>query len=194
MSSRFLKSVRICLCGFICLIQTHSAFADVVQNRALIKKINARCISIDLSLAPVTTLHQLLEPIMPWDDFFNRYTTMHEADFKKTMSVANVIIQKATQVFDLEGRPFIFSNWKWPTNQSLLDTLKSEQILFITGSNNQGHAKPMDIHTQACSNHAIDTLQFSFNVNLYPLNVIAADDYQTVLTRQAPFATIEFLK
>lgn len=192
MYAHLFKYYRIIIGCLACFSFIHDSAADGAQNTATIKKINVRCISVDFSLAPVTTLHQLLAPTMQWDDFFNKFTGMKDTEFKNEVLKVHSLIQRNAKVFDLEGGAFIFGSWKWPATQLWLDTLKSEQILFITGSNNQGHAKPMEIHTQACSNHPVGTLQFSFDPNLYPLYVVTADNNQTILTKQAPFATAEF--
>lgn len=129
---------------------------------------------------------------MAWDSFFIHYTGLNEVAFKKEIAKIASVLQTTSKITDLEGRPFVFANWKWPEAQAWMKTLKEEQILFITGSNSQGHAKPILIHAQACSNQTINTIQFAFDVRLYPIDISATDNNPIVLTKEAPFATAEF--
>ncbi len=176
----------------LCLIQTEIASADVVQNKVTIKKLNARCVTVDFELAPVTTLHQLAAPQVPWDEFFNKYASMSEVTLNKELAKVRTAVEKNSRVADLEGKLFLFGGWKWPEARLWLDTLKAEQILYMTGSNNQGHAKPMQMHAQACSNQPVGTIMFSFDPTFYPLAVVAGENDQIALTRQVPYGTAEF--
>ena len=176
----------------LCLIQAQIASADVVQNKVTIKKLNARCVTVDFELAPVTTLHQLAAPQVPWDEFFNKYASMSEVTLNKELAKVRTTVEKISRVTDLEGKPFVFGGWKWPEVRLWLETLKAEQILYMTGSNNQGHAKPMQMHAQACSNQPVGTIMFSFDSIFYPLAVVAGENDQITLTRQVPYGTAEF--
>ena len=171
---------------------TPPALADVFNNKITITKLNKKCLNVDLSLSPVFTIHQILTPQMAWDSFFTHYTGLNEAAFIKETTKLSDVLKVTSRITDLEGRPFVFANWKWPEAKPWMKILKEEQILFMTGSNAQGHAKPIEIHAQACSNQNISTIQFAFDARLYPIDISATDNNPIVLTKEVPFATAEF--
>ena len=181
-----------CLLSFCLALWATTSLADITNNKIVITRLNKKCLNVDFSLSPVFTIHQILTPQMAWDNFFTHYTSMNEVAFKKEITKLSSALKTSSRITDLEGKPFIFANWKWPEAQPWIKTLKEEQILFLTGANSQGHAKPIEVHAQACSNQTINTIQFTFDPRLYPIDIVSTDNNPIVLTKEAPFATAEF--
>jgi len=189
----FMKVLAQCLFSLLISIWgATAALADVTNNKITLTKLNKKCLNVDFSLSPVFTIHQILTPQMAWESFFTYYTGLNEVAFKKEITKLSTSIKATSKITDLEGKPFVFANWKWPEAQPWMKTLKEEQILFITGSNAQGHAKPIEVHAQACSNQNISTIQYAFDPRLYPIEIIATDNNPILLTKEAPFGTAEF--
>jgi hypothetical protein len=177
---------------FISLLINQSTFADTQNNQVTVSHPKPNCLYLNFSISPPVALYQALLPKQSFPDFVMYLANTSIQDFENNLKKTISSIEKKSTITNQDGSQIRLLNWQWPVTQAWQKSFKEQEILFISGTNSQGHPSYVDIKAEACSRRPIHRVQLSFHQAFYPLYVTISPTDQFWLTEQIPFAIADF--